>query len=178
MFCLGRHLKCIKRHFTSSWKILADFEFDGRKRVVVKRKSWRLLGNRYKKSVLERQSFSEEEMGRASPIYKKASTNCVKFFRIKYSSMEIAKNLNISLQHIISTISIKIQRIWRNRSNLSPRHESVYGLRNTSRNLWTQFTVPFTYSSYSSTMQRRSHLWIIQKHCCLLLAKLIWNGTR
>lgn len=163
MFCLGRHLKCIKRHFTSSWKILADFEFDGRKRVVVKRKSW---------------SFSEEELGRASPIYKKASTNCVKFFRIKYSSMEIAKNLNISLQHIISTISIKIQRIWRNCSNLSPRHESVYGLRNTSRNLWTQFTVPFTYSSYSSTMQRRSHLWIIQKHCCLLLAKLIWNGTR
>lgn len=111
---------------------------------------------RYKKSVLEKQSFSED---RGSPIYKKASTNCVKIFRTKYSSMEIAKNISSTAHNI----SIKIQRIWRNRSNLSPRHESVYGLRNTSRNLWTQFTVPSTYSSYSSTMQRRSHLWIFQK---------------
>lgn len=59
---------------------------------------------RYKKSVLEKQSFSEEEIDRGSPIYKKASTNCVKIFRTKYSSMEIAKNIS-STAHNINNIN-------------------------------------------------------------------------
>ncbi len=79
----------------------------------------------YKRDVLERQSLSEEKMGRGSSICERVHKKIVEYFKNNVPQRQIAKALQIKiptpkLQKLITSMPRRLQTVLKRRGDATP----------------------------------------------------------